>query len=202
MKFEKILSKLFRKQAELEKKRIRIIIAAACVVFLLCLLGMFYPSKVKIGVVSMPRVYQEAVVFQSIRQQQQAYEEKWRQEAIYQKEALEKEDKNLTLQKRNLKKATFDKKVAALKTKILDFQNTQVARLGLIRENTRRIIQETQKQSEPILKQLAKKHNIDLVLTDANVIFMAEKVDITDDLIEELNRTLPEVDWEASISWE
>ena len=202
MKFEKILSKLFRRQAALERKRTRIIVTVACVIFFFCLLGMFFPSRVRIGVVSMPRVYQEATVFQSIRQQQQAYEEKWRQEAIVKKEALEREDRNLSLQKKNLKKAVFDKRVAALNAKILEFQNTQVARLGLIRENTRHILQETQKQSEPILKQLAKKHNIDVVLTDANVIFVADRVDITDDLIKELNKTLTEVDWEASISWE
>ena len=201
MKFKQILSRLFRREDALRKRRIRIITVAISVTFFFCLLGIFYPSKVKIGVVSMSRVYQEAVVYQSIRQQQQVYEEKWRQEALARKEALEKEDEKLSHQKRNLKKAAFDKKVSALNEKILDFQNTQVARLELIRENTRRIMQETQKQSEPILKQLAKKYDLDLVLTDTNVIFMAEKVDITNDLIEELNKTLPEVDWEASISW-
>lgn len=185
---------------EFIRKRPRTV-AFLCVALLFWSLGFLCCPNVKVGVVSMPRVYQEALVFQNIRQQQQSYEEKWRQEAIAQKEVLEKEDKDLSVQKRRLKKAAFDKKVATLKAKILDFQNTQIARLGMIRENTRRIMAEVEKQSEPILRQIAKKHHLDLVLMDNNVVYASDRIDITDDLIKKLNEALTQVDWDAFVSW-
>ena len=188
---------VFVKRFVLKRPRV---VAFVCVALLFWVLGVLFCPNVKVGVVSMPRVYQEAAVFQNIRQQQQSYEEKWRQEAMAQREALEKEDKDLSIQKRRLKKAAFDKKVAALKAKILDFQNTQMARLGMIRENVRHIMSEVEKQSEPLLRQIAQKRHLDLVLTDNNIVYASDRVDITNDLIERLNETLTQVDWDAFIS--
>ena len=198
MRFKKIPLTPVKK---IVKKHPRLV-AFVGVALLFWALGFLCCPNVKVGVVSMSRVYQKAVVFQNIRQQQQSYEEKWRQEAMAQKEALEKEDKELSIQKRRLKKVAFDKKVATLKTKILDFQNTQIARLGLIRENTRRIMAQVEKQSEPILQQIAKERDLDVVLTDTNVAYASDRVDITDDLIEKLNETLTQVDWDAFVSWD
>ena len=147
-------------------------------------MGVMLPRQPdSVGVVDLTRVYQQSKAFAQIRQEQTELEDMWRLEAANQKSKLEAEDKELSQKKRRLKKAVFDRKVADLKLRILDFQNQQMARLDLIRYRVAQIMQSLEKQTQPLLAQVAENRKLRLVVPLSATLYSQRAIDITDDVI-------------------
>lgn len=144
----------------------------------------------KIGLVDMTRVYQEAKVFQELRTAQQKDEVNWKEAALQEKEKLEKEDKALSFQKRRLKKIVFERKAADLRARIIDFQNAQMAKLNLIKENNALLMHQVEEKTLPLLEIVAQKRGLDLIITHTPVLYANKTIDVTDDLILELDRQM------------
>lgn len=151
-------------------------------------MGVMLPRQPdSVGVVDLTRVYQQSKAFAQIRQEQTELEDMWRLEAANQKSKLEAEDKELSRKKRRLKKAVFDRKVADLKLRILDFQNQQMARLDLIRYRVAQIMQSLEKQTQPLLAQVAQNRKLRLVVPLSATLYSQRAIDITDDVIAALD---------------
>ena len=151
-------------------------------------MGVMLPRQPdSVGVVDLTRVYQQSKAFAQIRQEQTELEDMWRLEAANQKSKLEAEDKELSQKKRRLKKAVFDRKVADLKLRILDFQNQQMARLDLIRYRVAQIMQSLEKQTQPLLAQVAENKKLRLVVPLSATLYSQRAIDITDDVIAALD---------------
>ncbi len=147
-------------------------------------MGVMLPRQPdSVGVVDLTRVYQQSKAFAQIRQEQTELEDMWRLEAANQKSKLEAEDKELSRKKRRLKKVVFDRKVADLKLRILDFQNQQMARLDLIRYRVAQIMQSLEKQTQPLLAQVAQNRKLRLVVPLSATLYSQRAIDITDDVI-------------------
>lgn len=157
------------------------------IIFAFILFGCFFEKSPKIGIVNMTQVYEKAIVFKAIHEQQIAFEDKWKKEALAQKELLEKEDKVLSKKKARLKKAKFEKEVKALKERILDFQNQQMAKLDLIRHQTAQIQRQVSETMKPLIAQVAKSKDFVFVLSSSEVLYHNNTVDITDDVIQVLD---------------
>ncbi len=161
-------------------------------------LVLFRQSQIQppvVGVVDMSRVYLEAAVYRDMKEKQSALEEQWRTEALAEKQALEEKDLKLSRSKRRLKKKTFDKKASDLREEILDFQNRQMARLNLISLNSAAIMREIDSKAAEIARKVADKKGLDMVVSASDVLYSNKKIDITDDFVVELNRTITEVDF-------
>ena len=157
------------------------------VIFALIFWGCFFEKSPKIGIVNMTQVYENAIVFRAIHEQQIAFEEEWKTEALAQKELLEKEDKALSKKKARLKKAKFEKEVKALKERILDFQNQQMAKLDWIRYQSAQVQQEVVATLKPLIAQIAQNSDLLFVLSSSEVLYHNNTVDITDDVIQVLD---------------
>ena len=156
----------------------------AIVLLVVFVMGVMLPRQPdSVGVVDLTRVYQQSKAFAQIRQEQTELEDMWRLEAANQKSKLEAEDKELSRKKRRLKKAVFDRKVADLKLRILDFQNQQMARLDLIRYRVAQIMQSLEKQTQPLLAQVAQNRKLRLVVPLSATLYSQRAIDITDDVI-------------------
>ena len=160
------------------------IIAVGIIVLLLyCLLPRF-----KIGIVDMNKVYSNAEVFKSIRMEQQLLESEWKQQALAKRKELEEADKNLSRKKARMKRSQFEKEVSALKEKILDFQNQQMAKLDLIRYQANQISMRVEETMKPMIGQVAQRKKLKFVLSDSNVLYHSQAVDVTDDVIKQLDK--------------
>ena len=127
--------------------------------------------------------HEKAAVFKAIHEQQIAFEDEWKKEALAQKELLEKEDSVLSKKKARLKRAKFEKEVKALKERILDFQNQQMAKLDLIRHQTAQIQRQVSETMKPLIAQVAKSKDFVFVLSSSEVLYNNDTVDITADVI-------------------
>ena len=161
------------------------IVIAVCVLLLMFSCS-FHTSK--IAVVNMNRVYAEAKVFQNSRNDQEIFENEWKEQALVEKEKLEKADKELSRKKSRMRKAQFEKEAAALKTKILDFQNQQMAKLDLIRYQASLVTTQVETTMKPIIAKIAENKKLDFVLSVSNTFYYSESVDITEDVIKQLDK--------------
>ncbi len=187
---------IFQNKGSISIIRFYTVLMLIVVVFALLVVFQEPPIEpAKIGVVDMKRVYQEAFVYYDIRVQQQEQEEKWRQEAWTERQILEKKDIQLSKLKRKLKKAVFDKKANELKNQILDFQNRQMAQLNLISMASKEILEKVEKQGSVVAQKVAFKKGLDLVLIQEGVLYVHKNIDITDDFVVELNRTMQRADF-------
>lgn len=141
----------------------------------------------KIGVVDMSKVYANAQVFQAIRSEQTTVEDEWKAQALAQKQELEAADKALSKKKARMRKAKFDKEVAVLKARILDFQNQQMAKLDLIRYQAGQITSRVEEVMKPMIAMVAQEKKLVFVLSASNVLYHSKAVDITSDVIEQLD---------------
>ena len=157
-------------------------------VFAFALLFLLWPASQQVGIVDMNKVYQQAIVFKTIHEQQQDFEAKWKEEALAQKELLEQEDKALSKKKASLKKSKFEAEVKALQERILDFQNQQMAKLDFIRYQAAQIQHQISETMKPLIENVAIDENLVLVLSASDVLYHNNTVDITNDVIKALDK--------------
>jgi len=158
-------------------------------IFLLfALLLCFLPNKKQVGIVDVAKVYQNAQVFLEIHEQQVAFENKWKEDALAQKERLEQEDKALSKKKAKLKKSKFEKEAKALQERILDFQNQQMAKLDLIRYQIGQLQEQVSETMKPLIEKVAVDKDLVLVLSSLDVLYHNNVVDITEDVIKSLDK--------------
>ena len=173
----------FDKKAMLIKKHIIV-----GILFAFVLICWIVPEKIQIGIVDMAKIYQQAVVFKTIHEQQRSIEEKWKEDALLQKEKLAQEDQALSKKKAKLKKSKFEAEVKILQEKILDFQNQQMAKLDFIRYQTAQIQQKVSETMKPLIADVADAKNLALVLSSSDVLYHNNTVDITKDVIKVLDK--------------
>ena len=162
------------------------IIVGCFAFFILCFI--FGGNKQSFGIVDMSYVYEHAQVFKAIREQQISFETLWKENAIEEKEKLVEEDKALSKKKARMKKTAFEKEVKALKERILNFQNQQMARLDLIRYQSTQIQQQVAQTIQPMITQIAQEKDLNFVFSSSNALYYSDVVDITSDLIRTLDK--------------
>jgi len=104
---------------------------------------------------------------------------------------LKKEESDLLKKKSNLSKEEYSKKTDELRKKVIDFQSkrrSSLDDLGKQRTDARKIMIEKVK---PIIDAYINENNISLVLDKKNVIGGSVGHDITDVIVEKLNKEFP-----------
>ena len=204
LKNKKLLNSLKKLQNSLKKlwnsflknkwdslKNKKISLPLYTIVGALCLLLLMFSCSghtSKIAVVNMNRVYAEAKVFQNIHNDQQTFENEWKKQALAEREKLEKADRDLARKKSRMRRAQFEKEVTILKEKILDFQNQQMAKLDSIRHQTNVVMARVESTMKPITEQIAKDKKLDFILSASNALYYDKSVDITDEIIKQLDK--------------
>ena len=170
---KKIWAFLKNKWKFLKGKKIPLPLYAIVIVFFVFGAMFFCCSRSsKIGIVDMSRVYAEAEIFKAIHNDQVTFETEWKEQALAQKEELEQADKALSRKKSRMKKV----------------QNQQMAKLDLIRYRAGQIMAQVEATMKPIIASVADDENIELVLPVSNVLYHAKTVDITQDVIKQLDK--------------
>ena len=106
---------------------------------------------------------------------------------------LKKEENDLLAKKANLTKEEYQKKTDDLRKKVIDYQSQRRLSLEKIanqRTEGRKKLLET---LDPILNNYIKENNISMVIDKKNVLGGQSELDITDIIVEKLNKELPSV---------
>ena len=108
-----------------------------------------------------------------------------------QQEELKKEESDLLGKRNILTKEDYTKKADSLRKKVIDFQSARRAAVDKIAKQRKESRQELLNQINPLLESYSKENNITLIMDKKNLIMGDSDLDITDTIIEELNKKLP-----------
>ena len=139
-------------------------------------------STTKVGVVDLERTLYETPAgkradkkFEKTRKKKQAALDKKQKE-------LQKEAAELDKQSTVLKEDVLEEKKTALQQKFVELQQLYMKLEKELASERTELIQDLLKQAAPIIEELAKADNIDVVVDASAVVWADKALDITDDL--------------------
>ena len=103
---------------------------------------------------------------------------------------LQKEEKEIIQQKKILSADEYKKKINNLRSKVSNLQKDRQTILNKIAEKRNKARSTLLKSLNPIVKEYMAKKNIKIVLDKKSVLLADEELDITKDIIQELNKNL------------
>jgi len=105
--------------------------------------------------------------------------------------ALKKKESDLIVQKTVLTKEEYQKKTNDLRKKVIDYQSQRRTSLEKITTQRAEARQKLLEKLDPILKTYVKENDISLIIDKKNVLMGNTNLDITNIIIEKLNKELP-----------
>ena len=105
--------------------------------------------------------------------------------------ALKKEESDLLVKKTVLSKEEYTKKTDTLRKKVIDFQSQRRTALDKLTTQRAKARETLIKKIEPILDAYIKENNISLVIDKNNILAGSKDHDITNVVVEKLNKELP-----------
>ena len=107
--------------------------------------------------------------------------------------ALKKQETELLTQKKSLSSEDYKKKVSVLRKKNMDFQNKRRGASNNFIKKKNNARADLLKALNPILKKYMDENNIMMIFNEKNVILANSKVDLTNVIIELLNKELKSI---------
>ena len=104
---------------------------------------------------------------------------------------LKEEEKDLLIKKNIITKEEYQKKTDDLRKKVIDYQSKRRSSLEKISKQRAEARVELLKKLDPILIKYINDNNISIILDKKNIVMGDADLDLTNTIIEELNRELP-----------
>ena len=105
--------------------------------------------------------------------------------------SLKKEESDLLAQKSILTKEEYEKRSNSLRKKVIDYQSQRKASLEKIARQRAEARQKLLDRLDPILQTYIKENEISLIIDRKNVLVGNANLDITNTIVEKLNKELP-----------
>ena len=109
---------------------------------------------------------------------------------------LKEEEKDLLIKKNIITKEEYQKKTDELRKKVIDYQSKRRSSLDKITKQRAEARAELLTKLDPILKKYVNDNNISIVIDKKNVIMGKADFDLTNIIIEKLNKELPTLNLE------
>ena len=110
--------------------------------------------------------------------------------------ALKKKENDLLAQKTILTKKEYQKKSDDLRKKVIDYQSQRRTALEKITSQRAEARQKLLEKLDPIMKTYIKENDISLIIDRKNVLMGNTNLDITNVIVEKLNKELPSLNIE------
>ena len=107
---------------------------------------------------------------------------------------LKKEESDLIAKKTTLSKEDYEKETLNLRKKVVEYQQERRKSIETITRQRAEARQKLIEKLDPILKNYIEENNISLIMDKKNIIAGSGTFDITQNIIEKLNKELPSLD--------
>ncbi len=166
------------------------------------LLGSVFSSSVQaqskdanvIAVLDIPRIMSEASVIENIDTQLKTLEENFEKDIKKREEELRNERIQLGKQKVILAPNVFAQKQEQLAKKVGKFRQEARDQARQLQRSKLVALDEVRKALIPIVRDVSSRKGANLVLETADLLFADKSLDLTEEILEELNRTFTKVD--------
>jgi len=147
-----------------------------------------------IAVVNIQQVMRDSTAAKSVREQLESKQKSFQSEITKKEEALQKEDQELGKQKSVLSKEAFEKKATEFRKKAAEVQKEVQTKKALLDSGFERALNDIQKSVNDIIAEMAKEKSFQLAVPTSQILYADDKMDISKDVLERLNKKLPKVD--------
>lgn len=153
-----------------------------------------FADEVKVAVVNIQGIMKDSTAAASVREQLESKQKSFQADLTKKEEALQKEDKELAKQQSVLSKDAFAEKRKAFITKATEAQKEVQAKKALLDAAFERSLNDIQKAVNDIIAELAKEKGFNLALPTSQILYADDKMDISKDVLDRLNKKLPKVE--------
>lgn len=165
---------------------------------LITFLGLATPAlaedaKQTIAVVNTQMILREATAAKSVREQLENKQKSFQADITKKEESLQKEDKELAKQQAVLSKEAFAEKAKAFRAKATEVQKEVQAKKALLDSGFEHALNDIQKAVNEIITDMAKEKGFTLALSNSQVLYADEKMDISKEVLDRLNKNLPKL---------
>ena len=157
-------------------------------------------ANLRIAVIRMDAIQNEAKALQDLRKQKESYENKLRKELESKQKELEKEKAEIEKSQDVLSRDALQRRIVDYQNRVTELQRDLTERAQSIEMSFQKALNEVQeKHLDPIITGVIEKKNLSLVIDGrfARTGKDAEKLDITNEVISALNKKVSNVKMET-----
>ncbi len=157
-------------------------------------------ANLRIAVIRMDAIQNEATALKDLRKQKESYEEKLRDELTRDQKALEKEKAEIEKSQDVLSRDALQRRVVDYQNRVAKLQRDLTERAQSIEIAFQKALNEVQsKHLDPVIEGIIAKKNLSLVIDGrfARTGENAENLDITDEVVSALNKKVSSVKMES-----
>ncbi|MGE0753963.1 MAG: OmpH family outer membrane protein [Alphaproteobacteria bacterium] len=147
----------------------------------------------KIAVVNIQSIMKDSTAAKSVREQLQQKQKTFQSEITKKEEALKAEDQELAKQRSVLSKEAFEKKAEAFRKKATDMQKEVQSKKAMLDNGFEQALTEIQQTTTTIIAELAKEKGFTVAIPTSQILYADTTTDISDDVLEQLNKKLPKL---------
>ncbi|MDX1974343.1 MAG: OmpH family outer membrane protein [Rickettsiales bacterium] len=152
------------------------------------------PATTNIAVVNVQKVMGASTAAKSVREQIESKQKAFQTDISKKVDALQKEKQEIGKQQSVLSKAAFEEKARAFSVKETEVQKEVQSKKSMLDNGFERALSEIQKATVDIVAELSKEKNFILAVPTSQILYADNKLDISDEVIDRLNKKLPKVD--------
>ncbi len=159
--------------------------------YLICLSTKLYASEIVF--VDLNKIMNESIVGKYINDQIDSEKNKILEEFKNTEKKLKENEDKILSQKNLLKTEEFNKKVALLKNEVANYNNQRKIVLSEFKEKQNKVTKTIITKINIILTDYMKDKSISLIIRKKDIIVAKKKLDITDEVVELLNKDIVEI---------
>lgn len=150
-------------------------------------------AALNIAIINTDEVLKNSNVMKYIGEKVAAQEKRYQSDIDKKYAALEKDFKKIEAKKSVLSEAALKEEEKQFATKFTDLKTELETKQKSIKSTSIEALTQVDKKVVEIVEKISKEKGLDLILPSSNVIFYEEKLDISADVLKELNRSLKSV---------
>lgn len=151
-------------------------------------------AETKIGFVETRKVIENSVAHAGILEQVQKKNEAFRDSVQKSEADLKKKYQDLETKKNALSQEAIDKQNEAISKEVAELGKKSYSQHALLEDAYRNATQIVVDQANAIVKKYAEKNNYNAILEKGAAVYSDQSLDITDIVLEELNKAQPKVE--------
>lgn len=149
-----------------------------------------------IGVVNLLQIQTEANVYKDIRKKRDKYLEKYKEEIAKKEQEFRKIDQSIAKEDKDGDTEELKKKKEDFVKQLMNFQSSVQKKRENVGEAFINVTTKVQMEIlAPIIEEVAQEKGINIVLNNAQIIFFAPFMDMTDEVLKRLNKKMSTVDF-------
>lgn len=153
----------------------------------------FAADTLNVATVNIQKIMRESTAAKSVREQLESKQKSYQSELSKKDEELRKEEQALSKQRSVLSKEAFEKKAAEFRKKATTVQKEVQSKKAALDGGFEQALGDIQKATVDVITDIAKEKGITLAVPNTQVLYADSKLDITDDVLEALNKKLPKL---------